>query len=590
MNRLRHLATLSVLLLSGATFAQDRSQTRSMVITQYGVAAAEHPFAAQAAANILAEGGNAVDAAIAANAVMGVVEPMMNGLGGDLFALVYDASTGKLQGLNASGWAPSGLTVDFIRSLGLTEVPVSGIHSVTVPGAVDGWDKLNARYGKLDLARILRPAIRIAEEGYPVTEWVNAYWKLDAAVLAQDPESARTYLINGAAPAVGQVFRNPNLAWSLRQLAEGGRDAYYLGPIAQRILATSARRGGTMTADDLAQFSSEWVTPISTTYRGWTVYEIGPQTQGIAALEMLNMMENFPMGMYGFGSANALHVEMEAKKLAYADLLAYIGDPNFSKINVRGLLDKTYAAQRAKLIDMAHASPGQQPGIPPPEADTTYLTVVDRNGNMVSLIQSNFLTFGSKVVVDGAGFVLHNRGNLFTLDPSSPNVLAPHKRPLQTIIPAFMEKGPTKISFGIMGGLNQAQAHAQFVSNIVDHRMNVQAAMEAPRFTKRDFPGVNYQIENRFAPSVLKELTSRGHVLEVRGAFATTVGGGQAILRDSTSGVNFAASDPRKDGEAIPEPLRKDNDDGRALQKGDIGPDTETDSDWDATDSGGDLD
>lgn len=553
------LGTLSVLVLSSAAFAQDRTQTRSMVITQAGVAAAEHPFAAQAAAEILAEGGTAVDAAIAANAMMGVVEPMMNGVGGDLFALVYDAASGKLQGLNSSGWAPTGLTIDFLRSRGLAEVPAQGIYSVTVPGAVEGWAQLSARYGKFDLARLLRPAIRVAEEGYPVSEWVNAYWKQEAAALAQDPNAAHTYLVDGAAPAVGRVFRNPDLAWTLKQIAAGGRAAFYQGPVAARILATSKRLGGTMTADDLASFSAEWVAPISTTYRGWTVYEIGPSTQGIAVLEMLNIMERFPLARYGFGSPDALHVEMEAKKLAYADLLAYVGDPRSAAVDVKGLLGKAYAAQRSQLIDMAHAKPGQQPGTPPPEADTTYLTVVDRKGNMVSLIQSNFSLFGSRVVPDGAGFVLHNRANLFTLDRKSPNALAPRKRPLHTIIPAFMEKGSTKIAFGIMGGFNQAQAHAQFVSNVVDHQMNVQAAMEAPRFTKRDFPGVNYQIEDRFPPATLAELTRRGHQLEVRGAYASTCGGGQAILRDFAAGVNYAASDPRKDGEAIPEPTPREN-------------------------------
>ncbi len=544
---------VSVMVIAGSAGAQDRSQGRSMVMTRHGIVAAESPLAAQAGAQILSHGGNAIDAAIAANSVMGVVEPMMNGMGGDLFVIVYDAKSGKLYGLNASGWSPKGLTPEFLRSKGITRMPANGINSVTVPGVVDGWSKLLSRFGKLTLKEDLASAIHYAHEGFPVPEWDAMYWEEAAsAFLAKDPETAHIYLINGQAPKVGEIFRNEDLAHSLEVVANGGRDAFYKGEIAHRIVDFGKREGGTMTAEDLADYSAEWVEPLSTEYHGWTVYELPPNGQGIAALEMLNMMQQFPLAQYGHNSADALHVMIEAKKLAYADLRKYIGDPKFSKIPVAGLLAGDYARERAKLIDMSKANCNVGPGNPR-AGDTTYLTAVDEQGNMVSLIQSNFSEFGSRLVANGTGFALQNRGALFNLEDGSPDVLAGHKRPLHTIIPAFMEKGDTRIAFGIMGGFNQAQAHAQFVSNIVDFGMNIQAAMEAARFTKLNFDGCNVDMEDRIPADVRAALTARGHQIRVLGDYAANMGGGQATERNFTTGVNFGASDPRKDGEAIPQ-------------------------------------
>ncbi len=481
------LAVGGALLTRGS--AEDRTQARSMVITRHGIVATEHPLASQVGAMILAQGGNAVDAAVAANAALGVMAPMANGIGGDIFAIVYEARSGKLYGLNASGWAPAGLTPELLRSKGISQMPQSGIHSVTVPGAVDGWTKLLGRFGRKRLADVLAPAIGYAEKGFPVTEILRAHWVDCERKLRQDTNAAGTFLLQGQAPRPGEIFRNPDLAWSYRQLARHGRRAFYEGAIAQRILACSRAHGGAMTAEDLARFSSEWVEPVSTTYRGWTVWEMPPNGQGIAALLMLNLMESFPIADYGPGSANALHVMIEAKKLAYADLLRYDCDPRFNRVPVAGLLSKAYARDRARLIDLDKARPQAQAGQPPMGTDTTYLCVVDAEGNMVSYIQSNYNSFGSGLVPGGAGFALQNRGGLFSLDPRSPNLLAGRKRPLHTIIPAFMSKDQVRIAFGIMGGWNQAQAHAQFVSDIADHKMNIQAALEAPRFTKQTVPG-----------------------------------------------------------------------------------------------------
>jgi gamma-glutamyltranspeptidase / glutathione hydrolase len=542
-----------VMVIPASAGAQDRSQGRSMVMTRYGIVAAESPLAAQAGAQILSQGGNAIDAAVAANSVMGVVEPMMNGMGGDLFVIVYDAKTGKLYGLNASGWAPKGLTPEFLRSKGITKMPANGINSVTVPGVVDGWSKLLSRFGKLTLKEDLASAIHYAHEGFPVPEWDAMYWEEAAsAFLAKDPETARVYLINGQAPKVGEIFRNEDLAHSLEAVANGGRDAFYKGEIAQKIVDFEKREGGTMTAEDLADYSAEWVEPLSTEYHGWTVYELPPNGQGIAALEMLNMMQQFPLAQYGHNSADALHVMIEAKKLAYADLRKYIGDPKFSKIPVAGLLAADYARERAKLIDMSKANCSVGPGIPR-AGDTTYLTAVDEQGNMVSLIQSNFSEFGSRLVANGTGFALQNRGALFNLEDGSPDVLAGHKRPLHTIIPAFMRKGDLSIGFGIMGGWNQSQAHAQFVANVVDFGMNIQMALESARFTKATFDGCDVSMESRVAEAVRLELARRGHIITPLGGFSGTMGNGEAVMRDAKRGVNFGASDPRTDGAAIPE-------------------------------------
>ncbi|PYT93290.1 MAG: gamma-glutamyltransferase [Acidobacteria bacterium] len=542
-------------MLTGNSYGQDRSQTRSMVISRNGIVAAESPLAAQAGVHILEHGGNAVDAAIATNAMMGVVEPMMNGIGGDLFAIVYDAKANKLYGLNASGWAPKGLTIEYLQKQGIRSMPQQGVNAITVPGVVDGWQKLADKFGRKKLAEDLAAAIRTAQDGFPVPEWTAAYWAASADYLRMDDAATKTYLPGDHAPKVGEVFRNPDLAWSLEQIAQHGRDAFYKSEIATKILESMKRHGGPMVEADLADFSSEFVEPISTTYRDWTVYELPPNVQGLAALEMLNIMETFPLGQkdWGFGSTNALHAMIEAKKLAYSDLLKYIGDPRKQKLPVGTLLSKEWAAQRAKQIDADHANCDVAAGEIPAGNDTTYLSVVDREGNMVSLIQSNYESFGSGVVAAGTGFALHDRGGLFSLDPASPNALAGRRRPLHTIIPAFAQKGDTRVAFGIMGGWNQSQAHAQFMANLADFKMNIQAAMEAPRFTKRSFSGCDVTMENRVAQKVRDELTARGHKIELKGMFTSGVGGGQAVMRDFATGVNYGASDPRKDGQAVAE-------------------------------------
>ena len=542
-------------MFTGNSCAQDRSQTRSMVISRNGIVAAESPLAAQAGVRILEHGGNAVDAAIATNAMMGVVEPMMNGIGGDLFAIVYDAKSNKLYGLNASGWAPKALTIEYLQKQGIRSMPQQGVNAITVPGAVDGWQKLADKFGRKKLAEDLDAAIRTAQDGFPVPEWTAAYWAASVDYLRTDDAATKTYLPDDHPLKVGEVFRNADLAWSLDQIARHGRDAFYKGEIAAKILESMKRHGGPMVAADLAEFSSEFVEPISTTYRDWTVYELPPNVQGLAALEMLNIMERFPLGQkdWGFGSANALHAMIEAKKLAYADLLKYIGDPRKQKLPVATLLSKEWATQRAKQIDAEHANCDTAAGEIPAGKDTTYLSVVDREGNMVSLIQSNYESFGSGIVAAGTGFALHDRGGLFSLDPASPNALAGRKRPLHTIIPAFAQRGDTRVAFGIMGGWNQSQAHAQFIANLADFKMNVQAALEAPRFSKHSFGGCDLGMENRFSQKVRDELAAKGHKIELKGMFSGFVGGGQAVMRDFAAGVNYGGSDPRKDGQAVAE-------------------------------------
>jgi gamma-glutamyltranspeptidase / glutathione hydrolase len=549
------LAVGALLMAMFPVMAQDRSQMRSMVISQNGIVASESPLASQAGVRILEAGGNAVDAAIAANAMMGVVSPMMNGLGGDLFAIVYDAKANKLYGLNASGWAPKTLTIDALHKQGLREMPQMGVNAITVPGAVEGWQKLADKFGRKKLSEDLTSAIQTAKNGYPVTEWVAMYWAGSVDYLRGDDQAAKVYLPNDRPPKTGEIFRNPDLAWSLQQIAEHGKDAFYKGEISKRILEAIKRHGGVMTPQDLAEFSAEWVEPISTTYRDWTVYEMPPNGQGLAALLMLNIMETFPLGEkeYGFASTKALHAMIEAKKLAYADLIKYIGDTRGQALPVQTLLAKPRAAERAKLIDPDHANCEVPTGTLPGAGDTTYLTAVDRDGNMVSLIQSNYAGFGSGIVAPGTGFVLQNRGALFNLDPSSPNALAGRKRPIHTIIPAFAQKGDTRVAFGIMGGWNQSQAHAQFVADFVDYKMNIQAALEAPRFTKGTFEGCDVQMENRFSGKIRDELTAKGHKIQVMGTFSSVMGGGQAVLRDFSTGVNYGASDPRKDGAAVAE-------------------------------------
>jgi len=533
--------------------AQDRSQGRSVVMSKGGIVAAESPLAAQAGVRILDSGGNAVDAAISTNAMMGVVEPMMNGIGGDLFAIVYDAKANKLYGLNSSGWAPKSLTIDYLHKQGLKEMPQKGINAVTVPGTVEGWQKLADKFGRKKLAEDLAAAIATARGGFPVPEITSAYWAGGVDLLHSNEAASKVYLPGDHAPKPGEVFRNEDLAWSLQQIAEHGRDAFYKGEIAGRILAAEKMHGGPMVEEDLSKFAAEWIEPISTTYRDWTVYELPPNGQGLAALEMLNILETTPLGQkgYEFGSPKALHLMIEAKKLAYADLKRYIGDPRGQKLPVEKLLSKEWAASRAKLIDDERANCEVSGGEMAAGNDTTYLSVVDRDGNMVCLIQSNFDLFGSGIVAPGTGFVLHNRGALFVLDANSPNALAGRKRPLHTIIPALAQKGDTRVAFGIMGGWNQSQAHAQFVVDLADYKMNIQAALEAPRFTKKTFAGCDVELENRFPQRTRDGLKTKGHEIKLLGAFSSEVGGGQVTLRDFATGVNWGASDPRKDGEAV---------------------------------------
>jgi gamma-glutamyltranspeptidase/glutathione hydrolase len=542
-------------MVSAYGYCQERSQARSMVISKQGIAATSQTLASQAAAQILARGGSAIDAAIAANAVLAVVEPMSNGMGGDLFALYWDAKTGKLTGINASGWSPRALTIDYLRGNGISSMPQDGIHSVTVPGCVEGWEKLHQKFGKRPWAEIFQPAIYFAENGFPVTEIIQGHWEESISKLSADPNARRIFLRDGKAPEVGEIFRNPELAGALQLVAAEGARAFYRGKIAAAILATSERLGGVLRSADLSEFQAEWVEPISSRYRDWTIYELPPNGQGMATLEMLNIMETFPLPRLAHQSAEAFHLKMEAQKLAYEDLRRFLADPRFSKVPVTGLLAKNYAADRAKLIDPDRAACSLKHGDPSLGAgDTIYLSVVDKDGNIASLIQSIYLGFGSGIVVEGMGFHLHNRAGLFEMDPKHPNALQARKRPFHTIIPGFMEKGGLKVGFGIMGGMNQAQAHAQFVSNIVDHGMNLQAALEAPRFTKLTFGGCDVIIEGRVPADIRKALAAKGHELNVRADFSSRVGGGQAVLHDTSSRVNYAASSPRKDGAAVPEP------------------------------------
>ena len=530
---------------------------RSVVTTTLGIVAASQPLAAKAGAEILDAGGNAIDAAIAANAVLGLVEPHMNGVGGDLFAIIYEAKTGKLHGLNASGWAPSGLTPALLAERGLTRMPNNGIFAVTVPGAVAGWDAMRSRFGTKPFSELLASAIWYADNGFPVSEVIAGEWAGAERKLSATPEAKATYFLGDRPPKFGEVFRNPNLAATLRRIAEHGRDGFYRGATAEAILALSRTAGGTMTAADLGEFEVEWQEPISTTYRGWRVYEMPPQGQGIAALMMLNIMERFPLGEWGFHDPRSMHVMIEAKKLAYADMLRYVGDPKFSRVPVSQMLSREHASARAANLDLTKAAcdvmPAQIAGLEGAHGgDTIYLTVVDADGNIVSLIQSIYSTFGTGLVPPKAGFALHNRGALFTLEANQPNTLAPRKRPLHTIIPAFMEKDGVRIGFGIMGGWTQSQAHAQFVSNIADYGMTIQQALEAGRFVKNSFRGCDVQIEALVPESTRDALKTLGHEIRLVAPRSDTFGRGQVVM-SMPDGVKFGASEPRHDGAAIPQ-------------------------------------
>ena len=542
---------------AGQQFSSSPDQARSMIVTKYGIVAAPQFLAAQAGAKILEQGGNAVDAAVAANAVMGVVQPYVNGIGGDLFAIVYEARTGKLYGLNASGWTPKALTIDYLKAHNVDKIAPITVHTVTVPGAVAGWDALRTRFGTMPFEKTLAPAIFYAANGFPLAEKNARYWVSKA--LLNQPGWKDTYMPGGVAPKLGDVFKNPALANSLRAIAEHGRDAYYNGKLTDPMVEFLRAQGGTHTREDFVEYQPEWVEPISTTYRGWTVSELPPNGQGIAALSMLNVMENFPLASYGHNSAAALHVMIEAKKLAYADMIRYVGDPRFGPVPVEAMLSKELASKRAKLIDMDHAACQVLPSdliasLNAHGNSTIYMSTIDKDGNIVSLIQSNYAGYGTGLVAPGLGFSFHNREAGFELVPGKPNSIAGHKRPLHTIIPGFLQKGDIRIGFGIMGGWNQAQAHAQFVADVVDFGMNVQAALESPRFTKATFEGCDVAVESRIPPDVRDELTRRGHILTIVEPYAFgAVGQGEAVVRDVSRGVNFAGADPRSDGAAIPQ-------------------------------------
>src|SRR5215467_1988340 len=533
-----------------------RDQARSMIVTRYGIVAASQFLASQAGAKMLESGGNAIDAAIAANAVLGLTQPYVNGIGGDLFAIVYEAKTGKVYGLNSSGWTPKALTIDYLKARHVDKLDRIGVHAITVPGCVAGWEALRSRFGTKTFPQLLASAIFYAENGFPLPEIGARSWISQA--LLNKPGYKETYMPGGVRPQLGDTFKNPALAESLRQIAAHGRDGYYTGKMAENLVKFLQANGGAHTLEDFAEFEPEWVEPITTTYRGWQVYELPPNGQGVAALSMLNIMENFPLKDYGHNSAAALHVMIEAKKLAYADMAKFVGDPRFGPVPVKQMLSKDLAKQRAGLINMEKAACQVLPSEIAQELDargreTIYMSAIDKEGNIVSLIQSNYSGYGTGFVAPGAGFSFHNRGAGFDLEPGKPNSLAGRKRPLHTIIPAFMRKGDLSIGFGIMGGWNQSQAHAQFVANVVHFNMNVQMALESARFTKGTFDGCDLQMETRVADAVRQELARRGHIITPVGSFSSAMGNGEAVMRDAKRGVNFGASDPRTDGAAIPE-------------------------------------
>jgi len=518
-------------------------RTRSAVRAMNGMVAASQPLASAAGLRILQQGGNAVDAAVAAAAVLCVVEPMMVSPGGDLFALVWDAKKKELKALNASGRSPKAISIDELKKRGFTKTPQEGIHAVTVPGAVDGWAKLLERYGTMKLAQVLQPAIEYAERGFPVTDVIAADWD-NALQHKANADFAATFLPNGRTLEPGEIFTNKNLAETLKKIAAGGRDVFYKGEIARKIVKFAQAKGGLHTAEDFASHTSNWLDPISTTYRGYTVYELPPNNQGLAVLEMLNILEGYDVKSLGHNSAEYLHLLVEAKKLAYADRAWHIADPEFYKAPLDKLTSKEYAAEMRKKIDLNRAqerTPGPRGG-----EDTVYLTVVDKDHNAVSFIQIIFSAFGSGLVAGDTGIVLHNRGAGFSFDPNFPNKLEGGKRPFHTLIPAMVFKdGKPWLTFGVMGGDMQAQGHAQVLINMIDFGMDVQQAGEQARF--RDFES-GVALESGIGPEVRKALEAKGHRLTIApGMF----GGYQAIQIDPKTGALFGGSDPRKDGCAI---------------------------------------
>jgi gamma-glutamyltranspeptidase/glutathione hydrolase len=542
-------------------FSQDRVTgrdfaTRSEVITQNGMAATSHPLATQAALDILKKGGNAIDAAIAANAVLGVVEPTGCGIGGDLFAIIWSAEKGKLYGLNASGRSPRSLKIEYFRNNGYEFIPSYGPLPVSVPGCVDGWFEMHDMFGKLPVRDILQPAINYARNGFPVTEVIAYYLDRNTQLLKEYPNIKETYMPGGKSPAKGEIFRNPDLANTLEKIANGGKNEFYRGSIAKTIAAFMKSQAGFLTYDDLSRHNSEWVEPVSTSYRGYDVWELPPNGQGIAALQILNILEGFDIASMGFGSADYIHLFTEAKKLAFEDRARYYTDPRFSNIPVNQLISKKYAAERRKLIQPDKAAKIYNPGRLE-AGNTIYLTVADRAGNMVSLIQSNYRGMGSGMCPPGLGFVLQDRGEMFSLAEGHANAYAPGKRPFHTIIPAFITKGGKPwISFGVMGGDMQPQGHAQIVINLIDFKMNLQEAGDAPRIhhigssepTGEQMTGGGVLLlENGFGWETVQKLLNMGHTIQWDlGGY----GGYQAIMRDDRNKVWYGASESRKDGQA----------------------------------------
>ncbi|MDH5618705.1 MAG: gamma-glutamyltransferase [Gammaproteobacteria bacterium] len=532
--------------------------SRSEVIAPHGMAATSQPLATQVALDILKAGGTAVDAAIAANAMLGLTEPTGSGIGGDLFAIVWDADKKELTGLNASGRAPKAMTLDYFQSRGIDTIPKFGPLPVSVPGAVDGWFELHARYGHLPMQEILAPAIRYAREGFPVSEVIAHYFESNRDRIGHYPGFAETFMPNGDVPKKGEMFRNPRLANTYEAIATKGRDEFYKGTIAKIIDAYMAEQGGLLRYEDLASHTSEWVTPVSTNYRGWDVFELPPNGQGIAALQILNILEGYDIAGMGFGSAEYLHTLIEAKKLAFEDRAKYYVDMDFADVPVDWLISKDYADERRKLLSPERASLSLPAGDRKlEEGDTVYLTVADADGNMVSLIQSNYRGMGSGMTPGDLGFVLQDRAELFSLDPNHANVVAGGKRPFHTIIPAFvMKDGEPLISFGLMGGAMQPQGHAQVIVNMVDFGMNLQEAGDAARINHigsseptgtRMTDGGVVHLESGFSEATRQALEKMGHTLgDSNGSF----GGYQAIMFDKEQGVYYGASEVRKDGQA----------------------------------------
>ena len=528
-------------------------------MAQHGMACTSQPLATMAAIDVLKKGGTAVDAAIAANAVLGVTEPAMNGIGGDLFAIVYDSKTKKLYGLNGSGRSPYNLTLAEFRKLGLQNIPGDGPLSVSVPGCVDGWFALNKRFGKLPMQDLLQWAIHYARDGFPVADETAAVWKSSETKLRKYPNAATVYLPDNRPLQRGELFKNPQLANTLEKIAAGGRDAFYKGDIAMAIESYMKKNGGYLTAKDLADHQSNWVDPVSTLYRGYTVWELPPNGQGIAVLEMLNILEGFDFSKINYGSAEHLHLFTEAKKLAYEDRAKYYADPDFAKTPVVQLTSKKYAEERRKLIKMDKASADFSAGDAKlTSGETVYLTVADDEGNMISLIQSNFNAYGSGLVPDGLGFALQNRGSLFNLQEGMNNTYTPHKRPFHTIIPAFVTKDDQPImSFGVMGGAFQVMGQVEVLMNMIDFGMNEQEAGDAPRFDhtgSSDPTGIKkagvgtIHLESGFSAETIQKLRSMGH--EIAPGEPGNFGGYQCIHFDPLHKIYFGASDPRKDGMA----------------------------------------